>query len=79
MASSNEKCLDDNGTWVLVDLLKGRTPIKCKWVFLTKCDTAGEKTHLHACLVAKGFSQTEGIDYDETFAPVACLDSLPCC
>ena len=70
------KCLDDNGTWVLVGLPKGQTPIKCKWVFLTKCDTAGDETRLRAHLVAKGFSQTEGIDYDETFAPVARLDSL---
>ena len=69
-------CLNDNGTWVLVDLPKDRMPIKCKWVFLTKRDTEGDEIRLRARLVAKGFSQTEGIDYDETFAPVARLDSL---
>ena len=70
------KCLNDNRTWVLVDLPKGQTPIKHKWVFLTKHDTRGDEKWLHACLVAKGFSQTEGVDDNETFTLVACLDSL---
>ena len=66
----------ENGTWELVDLPRDRKAIKCKWVFVTKRDTQGNVTRLRARLVAKGFSQTTGIDYEETFAPVARLDSL---
>ena len=70
------QCLADNGTWVLVDLPKDHKTIKCKWVYITKCDTQGNVTRHRARLVTKGFSQTEGINYEETFAPVAQLDSL---
>ena len=70
------QCLADNGTWVLVDLPKDRKTIKCKWVYITKCNTQGNVTHHRACLVAKVLSQTEGHDYEETFTPVAQLDSL---
>jgi len=50
--------------------------VKCRWVYLTKHDTHGDVTHYHACLIAKGFSQTAFIDYEETFAPITRLDSL---
>ena len=50
--------------------------MKCRWVYLTKRDTQGNVTHYRARLVAKGFSQTAGVDYEETFAPIARLDSL---
>ena len=70
------KSLLKNDTWELCDLPQSRKAIKCKWVYLTKHDTAGHVTRYRARLVAKGFSQTAGIDYDETFAPVARLDSL---
>ena len=65
------QCLADNGTWVLVDLPKDHKTIKCKWVHITKCNMQGNMMHHRAHLVAKGFSQTEGINYKETFAPVA--------
>lgn len=70
------KSLTDNSTWELVELPKDRKSIKCRWVFLTKCDTQGNTKRLRSRVIAKGFSQTEGIDYEETFAPVARLDSL---
>ena len=58
--------LAKNGTWSLVDLLAGRKAVKSKWVFKRKADG-----RFRARLVAKGFTQIHGIDYDETFSPVA--------
>jgi hypothetical protein len=63
--------LAKNGTWDLVDLPLGRKAIKSKWVF--KCKANG---HFCAQVVAKGFTQIQGIDYDETFSPVAQFESL---
>jgi transposase InsO family protein len=63
--------LAKNGTWILVDLPAGRKPVKSKWVFKRKADG-----RLRARLVAKGFTQVQGIDYDETFSPVARFESL---
>ena len=48
----------------------GRKVIGCKWVFKTKLDENGQVEHYKAWLVAQGFSQIPGIDFDETFAPV---------
>jgi hypothetical protein len=63
--------LAKNGTWVLVDLPPGRKTVKSKWVFKHKADG-----RFRARLVAKGFTQIQGIDYDETFSPVARFESL---
>jgi hypothetical protein len=57
--------------WSLVDLPQGRKAVKSKWVFKQKADG-----HYHAQLVAKGFTQIEGVDFDETFSPVTCFESL---
>ena len=67
------KCLADNGTWVLVDLPHDRKTIKCRWVYITKCDTKGNVMHLQSRLITNFFLQPKGIDYKETFAPVARL------
>jgi transposase InsO family protein len=58
--------LAKNGTWELVDLPPGHKAIKSKWVFKRKADG-----HFRTRVVAKGFTQIQGIDYDETFSPVA--------
>ena len=50
--------------------------IDTRWVFRNKLDEEGITTRNKAILVAKGFSQVEGIDYDETFAPVARLEAI---
>ena len=54
-------------TWILVERQLGMSVIKNKWIFKIKYDSAGNVEHYKACLVAKGFSQREGIDYKETF------------
>ena len=63
--------LHKNDTWELVNLLTGRKAVKSKWVFKLKANG-----HFCAQLVAKGFTQIPGIDYNETFSPIACFESL---
>lgn len=65
-----------NETWDLVNLPPGRRAIKCKWVFKIKRRTSGEIERYKARLVACGYSQKAGIDYQETFSPVVRLDSV---
>eukprot|EP00253_Pinus_taeda_P021435 PITA_21435 len=66
----------ENQTWDLVPLPLGRKLVRCKWVYRTKSVADGEITRQKVRLVAKGFQQVHGIDYDETFAPVAKMDSI---
>ena len=62
-----------NEVWTLVDAPKGVKPIGCKWVFKKKIDLDGKVVAYKARLVAKGYRQIYGVDYDETFSPVAML------
>ena len=63
------------GTWRLEDAPTGANIIGSKWVFKAKRDAAGNIARYKARLVAQGFSQIDGIDYDDTYAPVAKLAS----
>ena len=65
-----------NRTWDLVELPAGRKAIGSKWVFTRKRTASGEIERYKARLVAKGFSQVAGVDFTETFAPVARFSSI---
>ena len=62
-----------NKVWKLVPGPKRKSMIETKWVFRNKLDESENVTRNKSRLVAKGYCQQEGIDYDETFAPVSRL------
>ncbi|XP_028784281.1 uncharacterized protein LOC114740317 [Neltuma alba] len=68
--------LEKNGTWEVVDLPKGKKTVGCKWVFTPKYNANGTLNKFKARLVAKGFTQTYGIDFNESFALVAKLNII---
>ncbi|GJR39776.1 putative ribonuclease H-like domain-containing protein [Tanacetum coccineum] len=62
--------------WILVDLPNGKRAIGTKWVYRNKKDERGVVVRNKARLVALGYRQEEGIDYDEVFAPVARIEAI---
>ena len=66
----------ENQVWTLVDLPNDCKAVENKWIFKKKTDADGNVTVYKARLVAKGFRQIQGVDYDETFSPVAMLKSV---
>nr|GEY76692.1 zinc finger, CCHC-type [Tanacetum cinerariifolium] len=66
----------DNNTWVLSDLPPGCKPLGCKWIFKKKMKVDGIIDKFKARLVIQGFRQKEGIDYFDTYAPVARITTI---
>ncbi|RDX84611.1 hypothetical protein CR513_34313, partial [Mucuna pruriens] len=62
------KSMQENDIWNLIELPKGVKPIGFKWIFKTKKDSKGNIERCKTCLVAKGFTQKEDINYKEIFS-----------
>jgi transposase InsO family protein len=65
-----------NKTWSLIELPKNRKTVDCRWVLGIKQDSRGRPERYKARLCARGFTQEFGVDYEETFSPVAHFDSI---
>jgi hypothetical protein len=70
------KAIEGNHTWELTELPEGRRAIGVKWVFKVKKNEARVVVRHKARLVVKGYSQRQGVDYEEVFAPVARLEAV---
>ncbi|KAL5564967.1 hypothetical protein UlMin_028131 [Ulmus minor] len=70
------RALESNDTWILTELHRGKKPVGCKWIFTFKYKADGSIERFKARLVAKGFTQSYGIDYQETFALVCKLNTV---
>ena len=68
--------IEKNKTWTLVSRLADKNVIGTKWVFRKELDENGEIKRNKARLVFKGYAQEEGLDYGETFAPVARMEGV---
>ena len=73
---SEFKSLTKNHTWDLVDMPEDKNIVGCKWVFKVKHDDKGNIARYKARLVAQGYTQREGIDYEEVYAPVVKYNSI---
>ena len=68
--------LQSNKVWKLEQLPNGTKPLKGKWHFAVKYNADGTVNKYKARFVAKGFSQKEGVDYNETYSPTARLTTI---
>jgi len=65
-----------NNTWDLVNFPRGKQPICCRWLFKLKFKADGSIDKYKARFVANGYSQKKGIDFEETFSPIAKLNAI---
>ena len=70
------RALEKNGTWELIELLEGKSPVKSKWIFTIKYKANGSVDRYKAQLIAKGFTQSHKIEHQEILAPVAKLNTI---
>ena len=68
--------LEKNKTWEIVERPKGKNIVDCKWIFTLKYKVDGSLKRHKARLVAQGYTQTYGVDYQEAFAPVAKINTV---
>nr|GEX32405.1 hypothetical protein [Tanacetum cinerariifolium] len=77
LVARNAEFLENNNeVWVLVELPPNGKTVGSKWLFKKKTDMEGNAHIYKACLVAKGYTQTPGIDYEETFSPVTDIRAI---
>ena len=70
------RALEKNETWEIVEKPKDKKVVGCRWIYTVKYQSDGTLDRYGARLVAKGYTDTYGIDYEETFAPVAKMNTV---
>ena len=70
---SEMRSMYENKVWTLIDLPNDRRAIEIKWIFKRKTDVDSSVTIYKARIVAKGFREVQGVDYDESFSLVSML------
>jgi hypothetical protein len=70
------RMIEKNDTWVLMDKSSHKKAIEVKWVYRTKQNADSSINKYKVRLVVKGYAQVFGVDFLETFAPVARLDTI---
>lgn len=68
--------IQNNNIWELIKLSLDKEAIGLKWIYKTKCKPISEILKHKAKLIAKGYTQQFGVDYDEVFSPIARLDTM---
>ena len=71
-----DSALEKNKTRKIVERPKEKNIVDCKWISILKYKADGSLERHKAGLVAKGYTQTYGVDYQETFAPIAKMNTL---
>ena len=72
----SKEALQKNGTWSVESLPQGNRLVGCKWVFMIKHKADRTIDRYKARLVVKGYTQKFGVDYQETFAPLAKMNTI---